>query len=551
MFSPKRSFLLSLFEKIPSLSFSKKHSLSFLNISQFLGVINDNLFKFTMAFLLIHFLGQSQASNILSATGVIYVIPFLLFSSSAGILADRLSKQKLLVSLKALELLILSLAPLAFSLKSPWGCYTILFLLATHSALFGPSKYGIIAELVPSEKVSKANSLISSFTYLAMIIGTFLASFLTEITERNFFFISLICIFIALLGLFSALYIQKTAGQGSKKEFSPFFVSEIYRTLRSCKEQTHLLPAIFGSAFFLFIGAFTQLNTIPFALQSLHLDETYGGYLFLVTALGIALGSLLAGRVLRKKIDLGISCFAGLGISVLFLLLSLLSHFLFPVIVVLLGVGFLGGLFIVPFDTFVQLTSSNQKRGQTIGAANFLSFVGVFLAAAFLFLFSQVLGLHAATGFALIGIVTLFVSLFLSIRLYVFSLPLFGKYLLHPLLHFTPPSSLPKNLILENASCWDALLLLTSRAHVHLFIPCSSQWAFHLCSFLHPKEEWGSHSSGEGIFCLVLKGKYESPTEVPSKPSLLLLFKEHKEPPQVLSVQKDASSGKRSISCTH
>src|ERR1051326_305982 len=177
-----RNSLKKTFNRIPSFSATGRHSLAWLNITQFLGVINDNVFKFVMAFLLIDTLGFSKASSILSATGAIYVIPFLLFSSSAGILADRFSKQKLLVVMKIAEIIIMLLAILAFGMKSVWGCYTLLFLLSTHSAMFGPSKYGIIPELVPEDAVSKANGLITSFTYLAIIIGTFLASFLTEIT---------------------------------------------------------------------------------------------------------------------------------------------------------------------------------------------------------------------------------------------------------------------------------------------------------------------------------------------------------------------------------
>ena len=122
--------LRRLFSKIPSFSQSGRYSLTFLNFTQFFGVINDNLFKFVMAFLLIDALGHDKASSILSATGAIYVIPFLLFSSSAGILADRFSKQKLLVVMKIAEMILMILAIFAFSYKSVWGCYTLLFILS-------------------------------------------------------------------------------------------------------------------------------------------------------------------------------------------------------------------------------------------------------------------------------------------------------------------------------------------------------------------------------------------------------------------------------------
>ena len=473
--------LKSLFSKIPSFSQSGRYSLTFLNITQFLGVINDNVFKFVMAFLLIDALGHAQASSILSATGAIYVIPFLLFSSSAGILADRFSKQKLLVVMKIAEIAVMSLAILAFASKSVWGCYTLLFILSTHSAMFGPSKYGIIPELVPKEVVSRANGLITSFTYLAIIIGTFLASFLTEVTDRHFVYIALFCLLVAIGGFFSALGVKQTVAQGSKKKINIFFVREIYETLKYTRTIRHLLPAIFGSSFFLLIGAFTQLNIIPFALQSLNLSEVAGGYLFLATALGIALGSFLGGKASRKRVELGLSCIAGFGIAFFFVMVSLFSSSLFAVIFFLIMIGILGGVFIVPFDTFIQLNSEDEKRGQTIAAANFLSFTGVLIASIALYFFNQVCHLSSASSFGVMGGITAIVSLILTVRLSDLSLPYFSRKVLHPLMRFKRPKvdSLEKSasfvLIMEKASWRNALLLAGTLPSVHFFVPVGSK----------------------------------------------------------------------------
>ncbi|NDE82646.1 MAG: MFS transporter, partial [Chlamydiia bacterium] len=195
----------------------KPYSLWMLNITQFLGVINDNLYKLLLIFLFIHVLGKEQAPALLSAAGTIYVLPFLLFSSSAGILADRYSKQKIIQILKGSEVIIMALVILGFYFESLLGSYVLLFLLATHSALFGPSKYGIIPELVGKEYITKANGLITSFTYMAMIMGTFLASFLTHISHKHFIFTAIACFTIAILGFISSLFIEKTPAQGSNK----------------------------------------------------------------------------------------------------------------------------------------------------------------------------------------------------------------------------------------------------------------------------------------------------------------------------------------------
>ncbi len=475
--SEKQSGLKKALHKIPFVFHNGKGSLAYLNATQFLGVINDNIFKFVMAFLLIDALGADRASEILSATGAVYVIPFLLLSSSAGILADRFSKQKLLIVMKSAEIFVMILALFAFASKSVWGCYILLFCLSSHSAMFGPSKYGIIPELVPFDKVSRANGLITSFTYLAIIIGTFLASFLTEVTDRHFTLIAGFCLLVAVAGFITSFGIKQTPAQDAKKKINFLFIREIFHTLVDCRKQRHLLPAIFGSAYFLFIGAFTQLNIIPFAIQSLHLSEVAGGYLFLSTSLGIALGSFLAGKVSRKRIELGISCAAGIGITLFFFLLSIFSRSLIFDIICLMSIGILGGIFIVPFDTFIQLYSKNEKRGQTIGAANFLSFAGVLIASIALFVFNQIFDLTSATSFGVIGFLTLGVTAALTVRLSDLSISFFSRKVLHPLYRFKRSPNDPTEhsdntiFVLENGQWKDALLLIGAIPNLHLLIP--------------------------------------------------------------------------------
>lgn len=251
-----------------------------LNTTQFLGALNDNIFKLLVIFLFIHIKGAAAAPAILSLAGAIFVIPFLLFSSGAGVLADKISKRTIIVIAKVLELIIMLFAVLAVYLQSEFGAFTCLFCMAAQSALFGPSKYGIIPELIEEKKVSKANGSITSFTYLAIILGTFLASFLTDITNKNFVFVTGFCVLVAIVGVLTSLGIRRTEPQRSTKKINPFFLYEIYQTLRASWKVPHLITAMFSSAFFLFIGSFTQLNIIPFAIQSLGLSEVGGGYLF-------------------------------------------------------------------------------------------------------------------------------------------------------------------------------------------------------------------------------------------------------------------------------
>src|SRR5262249_36970073 len=155
------------------------------------------------------------------------------------------------------------------------------FLMAFQSALFSPCKYGIIPEIVPASRISHCNGIITATTYLAIILGTFLASFLTEISHKKFVFAVFSCVFISILGWIACLGIEKTKPQAAKKKVSTRFISDIFRSLLKARSTRYLVTVLVFGAYFLFMGAYTQLNIIPFTLQSLHLSEVHGGYLFI------------------------------------------------------------------------------------------------------------------------------------------------------------------------------------------------------------------------------------------------------------------------------
>jgi acyl-[acyl-carrier-protein]-phospholipid O-acyltransferase/long-chain-fatty-acid--[acyl-carrier-protein] ligase len=465
-------------EKFSAFSNPEKHSLSFLNIAQFGGALNDNIYKLVVIFFLIQVQGQAQANTILSVAGAIFVIPFLLFSSAAGILADRYSKNRMIIVIKLTEIVIMTLAIIAFALKLTWGSYVLLFLLSMQSAFFGPPKYGIIPELVPKNKVSKANGVITSFTYLAIIFGSLLASALTKLTGGNYVLVGLFCLLVAMVGFISSYGIKHTEPKGSTKKIDALFFREIFRTLREARDYKHLLVCIYGGAFFLFLGAFTQLNIIPFAITSLGLSEVAGGFLFFTTAFGIALGSLFAGKVSRKHhIELGLTCFAGLLIALFFFALSASSFKLYLAIAALLLIGFSGGCFIVPLEAYIQIHSPENNRAHVIAAANFLSFVGVLIASLSLYLFNEVLAFSAAQSFTIMGILSLLYSFGFFFTLSDHLLSFTARKLIRP---FIPLKVVDQTLVrrtknallmLEDATPYKAWLLTSVLPDVHLLVP--------------------------------------------------------------------------------
>lgn len=451
-------------------------SFTYLNLTQFLGALNDNIYKLLIVYFFIQIDGIENSHRILAYTGAIFVLPFLLFSASSGTLADRFSKRNIIIMSKLFELLIMTAGIFAFAYESKIGSFGILFLLATQSAIFGPSKYGILPELVETDKISKANGLMTSFTFLAIIIGTFFASFLLDITNRNFIFASIFCTFLSLIGFIISFCIEYTPPSGSHKRFNILFIYEIYQTLKITFTIPSLLAAIFGSAFFLFLGAFAQLNMIPYAVQSLHLTDIQGGYLFLLTAIGIGTGSLLAGKISGKVAELGIVPLAGIGITICCYLLDLLSNqlmFIFPLVMLL---GLLGGMYLVPLDSFIQVSSPPKHRGQLVAATNFLSYVGVLIASILLYLITEVFAFEADKGFTVVGTIALMVTIIILFQFFDYVCRFIGMILskLHFRTTFYGTESIPdcSAIYICTHTAWnDTLLMLgAQRRRIRFFV---------------------------------------------------------------------------------
>lgn len=451
-------------------------SFTYLNIAQFTGALNDNIFKLLIVYLFIDLEGIDQKYSILASTGALFVLPFLLFSTSSGMLADKFSKRDIIFYTKILEVFIMILGVFAFYFGSKWGSYCILFLLATQSAIFGPSKYGILPEIVSSDKITKANGLMTSFTFLAIILGTFLASVLPDIVGRNFTFGAFFCLAISLIGLLASFCIEHTPPAESDKAFNPSIFRELRDTLKIAKQHPSLLVTIFGSAFFLFLGAYVQLNLIPFAIEFMHLSDNQGGYLFLLMALGIGSGSIFSGKISGSTVELGMVPLAGLSVAVCLFLMDAFSHVFYAIPPLVVLAGFFGGIYQIPLDSYIQVTSPPNYRGQIVATTNFLSFFGVLCASGLMFLLNEVLAFKADTGFTVIGCITLVITLVLGFQFFDYTSRFVAMILSR--LHFKTTSignqnipSTPAVYICAHTAWNDTLLILgAQRRRVRFFI---------------------------------------------------------------------------------
>lgn len=388
-------------------------SFAWLNATQFFGALNDNVFKLLVVFFILNMEGEDGASpeTVIASSMAVFVLPFLLFSHAGGLLADRVSKRTIIVAMKLMEIGVMVTGAAAILVRIPGFAYTVIFLMATQSALFGPSKYGIIPELVGRDRISKANGMLVGISYLAIILGTFVPSlFLSVLFPGNYMLLAVVCIVFATCGFACSRQIEHTPAGGATADFSPRFITEIIRILRRCAADRHLLLAIIGSAYFLFLAGYIQQNIILYAKEELGWAWEDSGFLFPIAALGIVCGAFLCGRLSGRNVELGLVPLGAVGLT-----LSCVALFFFrslgPVCVWIFLIGLSSGLFIVPLNSFIQYRSPRHQLGENLAANNFLSFAGLALSSGLIKGSDYVPGFTSRMGFLVAGILTLFLSI--------------------------------------------------------------------------------------------------------------------------------------------
>ena len=377
-------------------------------VTSLLGAFNDNVFRWLIVGFLIARQGAESATTVMATGGLVFVVPFLLFSAFAGCLADRISKRTIIVFTKLMEIAVMLLGVLAFLSDSPVCVYGVLFLMATQSAFFGPSKYGIIPELVGRERLSRANGLMEMLTYMAIIVGTVLGLWLSKvsITGHQYAMVTIVCVLTAGLGTIASLRIHRTPPAGGTGKSSLLFYRDIYRTVKAIADDRYLLLSVLAGAFFVFVGAFIQSNIVAFGMENLGLSTEGSGLLFLVAAVGIGAGALLAGKLSGRGVEIGLVPIGAVGLAASLGALGFFAGNFAAVCVLLFILGLSGGLFVVPIHAFIQYQSPKQQLGEILAASNFLGWVGALLAFGLIYIFANFLSMSAAQIFVVLGLIT-------------------------------------------------------------------------------------------------------------------------------------------------
>ncbi len=349
----------------------------------------------------------TENAKILSYVSLFFALPFLLLAPLAGSLSDRYQKRNIILVTRVIEIICTSLGLYFFYIQSALGGYVVLILMASHTAVFGPAKMGILPEMLSLDYLSKANGIMTAVTYAGSILGSCFAPLLVDITKNlpvNCYMLSTgFCVASSILSTFIAWRIRPSNIKNRSQKITYVGFKDLWEILKDTRHVHYLMLSIFLVALFLLVGAYTQVEIIPFVEFTLGYPKHYGGYLFPLVALGVGVGSYIAGWLSGKDIKLGYVPVMAIGIGLAFMGLYASSSSLIGVMFFLLLLGFLGGIYQVPLHAYVQYASPEHQRGQILAANNFLDFVGVLIAAGIVRIMGSGLGLSPEISFLYMG----------------------------------------------------------------------------------------------------------------------------------------------------
>ncbi|MBT4867027.1 MAG: MFS transporter [Planctomycetaceae bacterium] len=415
-------------EQLPPLS--RDHGFWGMTATQFLGAFNDNLFKQLILLLCVDFAMQNGDQQGI-AQGL-FALPFVLFSGFGGYLSDRLSKRTIIVLCKVAEIAVMLAGFVALLTGGLWPLFAVLFFMGTQSAFFGPSKYGILPEMIRERDLPTGNGMIQMTTFLAIIFGTAAAGYGKELFADGLWIITGICVVIAIVGTLTSLLVRRTpvAQPTLEFEFSSLAINTATRKL--LWRDGPLRGVLLISSLFWFIGGLVLPAVNALGKSEMHLKDARTSLMATCMGIGIAIGCVSAGKLSKKRLRFEFVTIGAWGMAASLAAITLLGTLLAPpnsdepqptvaaastsdretidgssiavaspppesigqlliprttqetlMRLTLTGLGLFAGLFVVPLQVFMQARPPEDQKGRMIGAMNLVNWIGILLAAGF------------------------------------------------------------------------------------------------------------------------------------------------------------------------
>jgi MFS family permease len=383
--------------------------------TQFLGAFNDNMFK-TALITLVAFhatdLTILDGGTLATILPGLFILPYFLFSATAGQLADKFEKSQIIRYVKVFEIGIMLFASAGFFLHNIWLLSTALFMMGIHSTIFGPVKYSYLPQHLSEAELIGGNGMLEMGSFVAILLGQVLGAWLA-IQSQHEIITSLAILLIAVMGYATSRGIPNSPAAAPKLQINWNPVSETYHSIQFIWGNQTIWLAIIAISWFWFYGA-TLLAQFPNLTKDvLHGDESVFIMLLSIFSLGIGIGSLMCEKLSKGKVELGLVVFGAIGLSIfgadLYLnatniheSLNLRAFFTSKLFIAfqydaqghliytfwrLLAdialIGLFGGFYIVPLYALIQTHAEKSHQSRVIAANNIFNALFMVVSAMF------------------------------------------------------------------------------------------------------------------------------------------------------------------------
>lgn len=387
-----------------------------LYITQFFGLFNDSLFKYTLI-MFITFNAVKNAEHaqlIVNLIGGIYALAFLLFSLTVGQLGDKFDRVKIIIIMKFLEVVLIFIGMMSLYLKILDLSLLVIFLLGLHTAFLSPIKFSLLPDLLESKNLLMGNSLITSGSVAAILLGSVVGLFFSKTFEQTML-ICLMALFFALFGLISSFFIPKVPRLDPKLKIN---FRDITNLIHYINQEKKILPATITIAWSIFIAVILVRQFPIYTKLFISEKQIFVLVLFGPFALGTILGAFLSHRIFKDVINIHYTFFS-LFLMSLFLIdlawttnqiihlpFDLLSFQRIRISFDIFLFSFTLGISIVPLFAYLQITSDPAHRARVLAYNNLL--ISLFAVIATLFV---VLLIHLHLSITQIYSVVAFVNI--------------------------------------------------------------------------------------------------------------------------------------------
>jgi len=369
-------------------------------LTQLLGAFNDNVYKNSLVILVAYHATtySSLDPNLLTnAAAGLFILPFLLFSASAGQIADKFEKSAIIRIIKAIEIGIMMIAGAGLLLQSLPLLFAALFLLGLHSTFFGPVKYAILPQALTSAELVGGNGLVEMGTFVAILAGTLIAGVLVAL-DNGIGWVSALILVVSVLGFLASLAIPKAPAAAAALAFdwNPF--RETWSNLKFARQNRTVFLSLLGISWFWFYGAMFLSQFPNYSKSVLGGNEHVVTLLLALFSVGVASGSLLCERLSGHKVEIGLVPFGSIGLSVFAVDLFfatpvsivhaeigawqfLMQPGAWRIVLDLFLIGLFGGFYIVPLYALIQTRCAPSHRSRVIAANNILNALFMVVAA--------------------------------------------------------------------------------------------------------------------------------------------------------------------------